>query len=56
VSDPSTRGAFPELSEAMRENSQRAQEIVSKHKKDRVLLTMLESKIGEAMDKKKKKA
>ena len=45
VSDPSTKGAFPAMSESMRENSQRAQEIVSKHKKDRVLLTMLESKI-----------
>jgi len=56
VSDPSTRGAFPELSESMRENSQRAQEIVSKHKKDRVLLTMLENKINEAMKKSKKKA
>jgi hypothetical protein len=49
VSDPSTRGAFPELTESIRENSQRAQEIVSKHKKDRVLLTMLESKISEAV-------
>jgi hypothetical protein len=56
VSDPSTRGAFPELSESMRENSQRAQEIVSKHKKDRVLLTMLENKINEAMKNSKKKA
>ena len=55
VSDPSTRGAFPELSESMRENSQRAQEIVSKHKKDRVLLTMLESKISEALKGKQKK-
>jgi hypothetical protein len=55
VSDPSTRGAFPELSESMRENSQRAQEIVSKHKRDRVLLTMLESKISEALKGKQKK-
>src|SRR6056300_894472 len=55
VSDPSTRGAFPELTESIRENSQRAQQIVSKHKKDRVLLTMLENKITEAMKKKKKK-
>jgi hypothetical protein len=55
VSDPSTRGAYPELTESIRENSQRAQEIVSKHKKDRVLLTMLENKITEAMKKKKKK-
>ena len=49
VSDPSTKGAFPGLCESMRENSERAQRIVSKHKKDRVLLTMLESKINEAL-------
>tara|TARA_R100001443_G_scaffold110695_1_gene122815 strand:+ start:405 stop:1637 length:1233 start_codon:yes stop_codon:yes gene_type:complete len=55
VSDPSTRGAFPELTESIRENSQRAQEIVTKHKKDRVLLTMLESKISEALKGKQKK-
>jgi len=55
VSDPSTRGAYPELTESIRENSQRAQEIVSKHKKDRVLLTMLESKISEALKGKQKK-
>ena len=55
VSDPSTRGAFPELSESMRENSQRAQQIVSKHKQDRVLLTVLENKISEALKGKQKK-
>tara|TARA_R110000782_G_scaffold76057_2_gene151513 strand:- start:176 stop:910 length:735 start_codon:yes stop_codon:yes gene_type:complete len=56
VSDPSTKGAFPELSESMREsNSQKAQSIVSKHKKERVFLTMLESKLQEAFDRKKKK-
>jgi len=55
VSDPSTRGAFPQISESMRENSERAQKIVSKHKKDRVLLTMLESKISEALKGKRKK-
>jgi len=55
VSDPSTRGAFPELSESMRENSERAQAIVSKHKQDRVLLTMLESKISKALKGKQKK-
>jgi len=49
VSDPSTKGAFPEMCESMRENSQRAQTIISKHKKDRVLMTMLESKIKEAL-------
>ena len=50
VSDPSTKGAFPEMCESMRENSQRAQTIISKHKKDRVLMTMLESKITEALN------
>tara|TARA_R100001509_G_scaffold159883_1_gene126861 strand:- start:61 stop:1635 length:1575 start_codon:yes stop_codon:yes gene_type:complete len=54
VSDPSTRGAFPELTESMRENSERAQAIVSQHKKDRVLRTILESKIEEALNEKKK--
>lgn len=49
VSDPSTKGAFPGLCESMRENSERAQQIISKHKKSRVLLTMLESKINEAL-------
>jgi len=55
VSDPSTRGAFPELTESIRENSERAQAIVSKHKKDRVLLTLLENKINEATLSKKQK-
>ena len=50
VSDPSTKGAFPELTESMRENSQRAQEIVSKHRKDRVLMAMLEGKIEAALE------
>jgi hypothetical protein len=55
VSDPSTRGAFPELTESIRENSQRAQDIVSKHKKNRVLATLLESKISEALKGNQKK-
>ena len=50
VSDPSTKGAFPELTESIRENSQRAQAIISKHKKDRVLMTMLESKVNEKLN------
>ena len=54
VSDPSTKGAFPSMCESMRENSERAQAIVSKHKKDRVLITMLESKITEALNEAKK--
>jgi hypothetical protein len=53
VSDPSTKGAFPELSESMREsNSLRAQNIVSKHRKERVFLTMLESKVQQAFENK----
>src|SRR6056300_460580 len=55
VSDPSTKGSYPELTEPIRENSERAQEIVSKHKKDRVLLTLLENKINEATLSKKQK-
>ena len=50
VSDPSTKGAFPELTESIRENSQRAQAIISRHRKDRVLMTMLESKVSEKLD------
>ena len=50
VSDPSTKGAFPELTESMRENSNRAQTIISKHKKERVLMTMLESKITQNLE------
>jgi len=55
VSDPSTRGAFPELTESMRENSERAQAIVNKHKQDRVLATTFANMIEEAMAKKKAK-
>jgi len=55
VSDPSTKGAFPELTESIRENSQRAKSIISKHKKERVLLAMLESKIDEALTGSRKK-
>ena len=54
VSDPSTKGAYPELTESIRENSQRAQAIVSKHKKQRVLMTMLESKVSKALERIKK--
>lgn len=55
VSDPSTKGAFPELSESLTENSQRAQEIVSRCKKERVFLTLLEDRIDEACANRKKK-
>ena len=55
VSDPSTRGAFPELTESMRENSERAQAIVSKHKQNRALATTFANMIEEAMAKKKAK-
>jgi len=49
VSDPSTKGAYPELTESIRENSNKAQHIVSKMKNERVLLTALERKIDEAL-------
>jgi hypothetical protein len=49
VSDPSTKGAYPNLTESIRENSEKAQKIVSKMKRERVLLTFLESKIDEAL-------
>lgn len=50
VSDPSTKGAYPELTESIRENSNKAQHIVSKMKNERVLLTALERKIDEALN------
>ena len=49
VSDPSTKGAFPELTEATRLNSEKAQNILTKMKKDKILLTALEQKINEAI-------
>lgn len=49
VSDPSTKGAYPEITESIRENSQRAQSIISKIRSERVLLTSLEKKIDEAL-------
>lgn len=50
VSDPSTKGAFPELTESVKLNSQKAQKIVSEMKKQRILLTALESKINERLE------
>lgn len=62
VSDPSTKGAFPELSESLTENSQKAQAILTRckeeelaAKKEKVFITLLEEQINEACDKKKKK-
>lgn len=52
VSDPSTKGAFPELTEATRLNSEKAQSILSKMRRDKILLTALEQKINEALGKK----
>lgn len=49
VSDPSTKGAYPALTESIRENSERARKIVNKMKNERILLTMLEKKIDEAL-------
>lgn len=55
VSDPSTKGAYPELTESIRENSNKAQQIVSKMKKDRILLTVLEQKINQLLNEKQYK-
>ena len=49
VSDPSTKGAFPELAESMNENTQKVNRILSKHRKENVFLTLLEAKIDEAL-------
>jgi len=54
VSDPSTKGAYPSLTESIRENSERAKKIVSKMKNERILLTALEKKIDEALNEAKK--
>lgn len=56
VSDPSTKGAFPELTESVKLNSEKAQKILSKYKKERIILTTLnekiDSKLSEGDDKK----
>ena len=49
VSDPSTKGAFPELTEATKLNSQKAQTILTRMKNDKILLTVLEQKINESI-------
>lgn len=54
VSDPSTKGAYPELTEAVKLNSQKAQKIVSKMKNERILLTALSQKINEKLSEGKK--
>jgi hypothetical protein len=56
VSDPSTKGAYPELTEAVKLNSQKAQNIVSKFKQERILMVALEQKINEGLVKKANKA
>lgn len=49
VSDPSTKGAYPELTESVKMNSQKAQDIVRKVKSEQVFLTLLKSKVDEAI-------
>lgn len=56
VSDPSTKGAFPELTESVKRNSEKAQKIVEKYRKDKMLLTLLESKIDSLLEGSVKKA
>lgn len=54
VSDPSTKGAYPELTESVKLNSNKAQKIVSDMKKLTVLKTLLKNKIDEVVNKKQK--
>ena len=54
VSDPSTKGAYPELTEAVKLNSQKAQSIISKMKNERILLTALSRKIEERLSESRK--
>jgi hypothetical protein len=54
VSDPSTKGAYPEITEAIKLNSIKAQGIVSKMKNERILLTALSQKINERLSEKRK--
>lgn len=51
VSDPSTKGAYPSLTESVKLNSAKAQKIVSRMKAEKILLTALESKINEKLRK-----
>ena len=54
VSDPSTKGAYPELTESVKLNSNKAQKIVSEMKKLTVLKTLLKNKIDDVISKKQK--
>jgi hypothetical protein len=55
VSDPSTKGAFPELTESVKANSAKAQKIISKLKEEQILLTSLSRKIDEAVSRSQKR-
>lgn len=55
VSDPSTKGAYPELTEAVKLNAQKAQAILTKMKQEKVLMIMLEQKLNEGLVKKANK-
>tara|TARA_R110000782_G_scaffold184388_2_gene274695 strand:+ start:64682 stop:66436 length:1755 start_codon:yes stop_codon:yes gene_type:complete len=49
VSDPSTHGAYPSLTESVKLNSQKAQAIVSRMRREQIAMTMLKQKINEAL-------
>ena len=50
VSDPSTKGAYTEITESVKLNSEKAKNIVSKMKKEQIFLTLLNQKINERVD------
>jgi len=55
VSDPSTKGAFPELTESLKLNSEKAQKIISKVRQDQILVASLSRKIDEAISRSQKR-
>lgn len=54
VSDPSTKGAYPELTESAK-NSEKAQRVLSRMKSQKVFMTMLEEAIDSRRGSKEKK-
>lgn len=51
VSDPSTKGAYPELTESIQRNSEKAKKIVDRIRKEQIFETTLKSKLREGYQK-----
>lgn len=47
VSDPSTKGAYPELTESVKRQSEKAKKIVESFRKEQIFVTALKSKLDE---------